>query len=134
MSKELLDLARALALDVEEMSAELLAEYDKWVDVVRTNGLERIRQSDCRTTFETASPVELEWQPDSSDAQDIVFADGDDRYFMPAAYLEDPEAWLQGALAAHGQATADNAAAAAQRRAARKADLRRQLDELETQG
>lgn len=130
--KELLERAEALAADVEEMSTNLVGEYDKFVATVLGNGLARGINRPWQTTFEVpSSTAGLEWRPDTGDTRDIGFGDGEDIYFMPKAYLVDPEAWLQGALAAHGQHVADGAAAAERMREARKADLRRQLAELE---
>ena len=135
MSKELLAEARTLAEDVEKMSDRLVTEYGKFCDTVRTNGLQRLHGKNWQTTFEIPdSTAWITWRPDTDDRTDIGLADSDDTWWMPAAYLEDPEAWLQGALAAHGQAAADNAATASQRRSARKAELRRQLEALEAQG
>jgi hypothetical protein len=136
MSKELLERAEALAEQVEEMSRDLVAEYEKWVEVVRTNGLERKHGVHWQTTFELPiSPFIVEWKPDTSDTRDLTFVeDVDIFYFMPKTWLKDPEAWLQGALAAHGQFVADEQARKAQWRVDRAAVLRKQLEELEAQG
>jgi hypothetical protein len=131
---QLLEEIRELTLQVEDMSRMLLVEYDKFCETVRTNGLQRIHHKNWQTTFEIPRNTwGLEWHPDSTDTTDITMADGDSVYFMPKAYLEDPEAWLQSALAAHGQSVADNAASSARKRAERKAELRAELERLEAQ-
>lgn len=133
MSRELMEAAEALASNVAGMSELLLAEYDKFCETVRTNGLQRLHNKNWRTTFEIpGSQPCLEWRPEEG-VYDIIFVDGDDTYWMPKAWLEDPEAWLQGALAAHGQAVADQFVNAAQKRAERKAELRRRLEKLEAE-
>lgn len=133
--KETLEQVDKLAEDVEEMTRQLNEEYRTFVDTVRTNGLDRRPGQAWQTTFEVPSePFWLTWRPDTTDTVDIGLYDGDDLYFLPRAYLEDPEAWLQGALAAHGQFVATQAVSAAQRRAERKVELRRQLEALEAEG
>lgn len=134
MSRELLEQARVMASNLDGLSEELVAEYDKFCDTVRSNGLQRLHNKHWQTTFEIPDTTDgMRWQPDSDGGLEIGFAEGNETWWMPKAYLEDPEAWLQGALAAHDKAVADRFVEAAQKRAARKAELRRQLEELEAE-
>ena len=135
MSRDLLEQARALATEVEEVSARLITEYGRFCETVRTNGLQRLHNKNWQTTFEIPDSTDwIDWRPDTDDRTEIGFVDSDDTWWMPVAYLEDPEAWLQSALAAHEQAVADQKVKVRLDREDRKAALRRQLEELEAQG
>lgn len=134
MSRRLLAQADEVARAVEDLSARLTEEYVKFCGTVKANGLARSSRQPWQTTFEIPrNPVYADWRPDTTDTRDLTMVDGDDLYFLPRAYLEDPDAWLQGALAAHGQLVADQSRTTAQKRAARKAELRRQLEALEAE-